>query len=89
MKKGQLDEQEFLYQELDDIFGPPGSASITQENIFSLPRKLKEIEKGDILDALHHYDWNVAKTSRELGIGRTRLIARMKVLEIKSRSKGL
>ena len=83
MKKGQLDEQEFLYQELDDIFGPPGSGFIKQETITSLPHKLKEIEKGDILDALHHHGWNVAKASRELGIGRTRLIARMKVLEVK------
>ena len=51
--------------------------------------KIKNLETIEIEDALISHGWNVAAASRELGLGRTRLIARMKVLGIKDGSKGL
>lgn len=88
MKKGRLSEQDFIWNSLDEAFGIPGDTSSISDPI-TLPQKIKELETIEIEDALKSHSWNVAAAGRELGLGRTRLIARMKVLGIKDGSKGL
>lgn len=85
MMKGHNFEKQFLQDALDDAFGKPGAYIA---DTISLPEKIKDLETHEIEDALIMHNWNVAAASRELGIGRTRLIARMKVLGIKDDSKG-
>lgn len=76
-------EQDFIWESLDEIWGSPGSPK--ESPIPALPEYLKKIELNEIIDALNMHDGNVAATSRYLGVGRTRLIARMKALKIKGR----
>ena len=88
MKKGRLSEQDYIWNSLDEAFGTPGNGHPDYDPI-ALPQKIKNLETVEIEDALISHGWNVAAASRELGLGRTRLIARMKVLGIKDGSKGL
>lgn len=82
MNKGNSNyEQDFIWQSLDEIWGAPGSHK--HISVSALPEYLKEVEFNEIDDALKSHNGNVAAASRHLGIGRTRLIARMKVLGIK------
>jgi DNA-binding NtrC family response regulator len=76
-------EQDFIWESLDEIWGSPGSPK--ELSVTALPEYLKEIELNEITDALNMHNGNVAAASRHLGVGRTRLIARMKVLKIKGR----
>ena len=80
MEKDRLFEKQFLQDALDDAFGKPGEISSADPS--SLPNKIKELEVAEIEIALEMHNGNVAAASRYLGIGRTRLIARMKVLGI-------
>lgn len=83
MNKGIFtNEQTVLFEMMDDIWGAPGSAIESLDT--TLPDKLKQIETSEITEALTMHK-SVAAASRYLGVGRTRLIARMKVLEIKGR----
>lgn len=86
MKKVRVFEQEWLQESLDDIFGKPGELNSSEQD--TLPDKIKELELHEITHALNLHSWNVAAASRYLGIGRTRLIARMNVLGIVDDSKG-
>lgn len=86
MQKGRTFEQQWLQDSLDEAFGKPGEYSSDYPS--ALPDKIKELEVDEIERALNLHSWNVAAASRYLGIGRTRLIARMKVLGIKDGSQG-
>ncbi len=55
--------------------------SIIDENE-SLPNTLNSLEKKIILESLEKNNWNISKTSRELGIIRQSLLYRMKKLNI-------
>jgi transcriptional regulator with GAF, ATPase, and Fis domain len=80
-KGGSKYEQDFIWNALDDIWGASGSSN--EVPITSLPDRIKQVETDEIEDALLLHNGNVAAAGRHLGLGRTRLIARMKVLRIK------
>lgn len=52
----------------------------------TLPKTLDNIETKIIIDALEENNWNISKTSRELGIIRQSLLYRIKRLEIERKS---
>ncbi|MBF8984116.1 sigma 54-interacting transcriptional regulator [Lutibacter sp. B2] len=58
------------------------AASKIQKKANSLPETLRDIEKRIIVESLNKNDWNISKTSRDLGIIRQSLKYRIKKLEI-------
>ena len=56
-------------------------ANVTKEN-FALNRKVKDIEKATIIEALDKYKWNKSKTAVALGITRKTLLRKIKRFEL-------
>lgn len=63
------------------IIGENASRIIRKQES-SLPETLRDIEKRIIIESLDKNEWNISKTSRDLGIIRQSLLYRMKKLNI-------
>ncbi|WP_168198204.1 sigma-54 interaction domain-containing protein [Crassaminicella thermophila] len=68
------------------IIGENAVGKIRKKQI-SLSEILRDIEKRIIVESLNKNEWNISKTSKDLGIIRQSLIYRMKKLGIKSKEK--
>ncbi|WP_432409576.1 sigma-54 interaction domain-containing protein [Wukongibacter sp. M2B1] len=58
------------------------ASRIIRKKESSLPETLRDIEKRIIIESLDKNEWNISKTSRDLGIIRQSLLYRMKKLNI-------
>ncbi|WP_432662296.1 sigma 54-interacting transcriptional regulator [Wukongibacter baidiensis] len=58
------------------------ASRIIRKKESSLPETLRDIEKRIIIESLDKNEWNISKTSRDLGIIRQSLLYRMKKLDI-------
>ena len=67
---------------LKAVFHPHAEAGPAPARKGSLSKALRDIEKGYILESLEKSNWNIAKSSRDLGIIRQSLLYRMKKLGI-------
>ncbi len=67
------------------VGGPAKSAPIS--NVYQGEVTLEELEKGHILSALEHYNWNQKQASQILGISTTTLWRKLKSYGIEPRKK--
>ena len=72
-----MDEQDFIWQSLDEAF--PAVPVVYKTD---LNEELSNLERGCIENALEAVDGNQTKAANMLSIGRTCLIAKMKKYEL-------
>ena len=72
-----MDEQDFIWQSLDEVFP---SVPIVYKTDLNL--ELETLERGCIKNALDAVDGNRTKAADMLSIGRTCLIAKMRKYEL-------
>lgn len=71
------EEQEWIWSQFDSLWGES-----KVNDVVSLPEELEQFEIKRIKLALVGNDYNRTKTAEELGIGRTRLIAKLRKYEL-------
>ncbi len=71
------EEQEWIWSQFDSLWGES-----KVNDVISLPEELEQFEIKRIKLALVGNDYNRTKTAEELGIGRTRLIAKLRKYEL-------
>ena len=76
-KPSNHEEQEWIWSQFDSL---QGESKI--HDVPSLPEELEQFEIKRIKLALVGNDYNRTKTAEELGIGRTRLIAKLRKYEL-------
>jgi transcriptional regulator with PAS, ATPase and Fis domain len=77
MSKEELTEQEAMWELLETTF--PGK---DHNLVINLPNELAELEKNKLMQVLEFHDWNKSRAAKDLGIGRTNLIAKIKKYEL-------
>lgn len=73
---------EHLPQYIKTTIMGENASRVIRKKQSSLPQTLRDIEKRIIIESLNKNEWNISKTSRELGIIRQSLLYRMKKLDI-------
>ena len=76
-KPSNHEEQEWIWSQFDSLWGES-----KVNDVISLPEELEQFEIKRIKLALVGNDYNRTKTAEELGIGRTRLIAKLRKYEL-------
>jgi|TARA_A100001388_G_C28756176_1_gene495069 transcriptional regulator with PAS, ATPase and Fis domain len=76
-KPSNHEEQEWIWSQFDSLWGESKIHDVP-----SLPEELEQFEIKRIKLALVGNDYNRTKTAEELGIGRTRLIAKLRKYEL-------
>tara|TARA_B100000902_G_scaffold336299_1_gene336479 strand:+ start:205 stop:447 length:243 start_codon:yes stop_codon:yes gene_type:complete len=74
----ELSEQDAMWELLEETF--PGSKEHRLE--IDLPNEVAELEKNKLIQVLDFHDWNKSRAAKDLGIGRTNLIAKIKKYEL-------
>ncbi|PAB59240.1 sigma-54 interaction domain-containing protein [Anaeromicrobium sediminis] len=86
MIRVKQDEKELRIEDIpkymQSLIMGENAASKIQKKANSLPETLRDIEKRIIVESLNKNDWNISKTSRNLGIIRQSLKYRIKKLGI-------
>ena len=76
-KPSNHEEQAWIWSQFDSLWGESKIHDVP-----SLPEELEQFEIKRIKLALVGNDYNRTKTAEELGIGRTRLIAKLRKYEL-------
>ncbi len=74
----ELTEQDAMWELLEETF--PGSKE--HNLVINLPNEIAELEKTKLIQVLEFHDWNKSRAAKDLGIGRTNLIAKIKKYEL-------
>lgn len=74
----ELTEQDAMWELLEETF--PGSKE--HNLVINLPNEIAELERTKLIQVLEFHDWNKSRAAKDLGIGRTNLIAKIKKYEL-------
>ena len=74
----ELTEQDAIWDLLETTFPSNKDRNL----VVDLPNEIAELEKTKLIQVLDFHDWNKSRAAKDLGIGRTNLIAKIKKYEL-------
>jgi DNA-binding NtrC family response regulator len=74
----ELSEQDAMWELLETNFPSNKDHNL----VINLPNEIAELERTKLIQVLDFHDWNKSRAAKDLGIGRTNLIAKIKKYEL-------